>query len=75
MCVLWNKKEREGEGLSYSDKTLCLSVGNCRSSSNCMSSLNDGALNSYTFHTIVSTNTGLGRETERECERANMSIW
>lgn len=51
--VLWRKKEKEGEGLSYSDKTLCLSVGNCRSSSNCMSSLNDGALNSYTFHTIA----------------------
>lgn len=55
--------------LSYSDMTHMLSSANDSCSSfNCMSSLNEGMLNSYTIHTIVF-------HTGRDPGRISVAIW
>lgn len=58
--------------LSYSDMTHAMSTASdCYSSVNCMSALNDGLFNSYTFHTIAfHSDRGLERPL-----RLSVAIW
>lgn len=76
LCVysflLRTKKWQASAVLSYSDMTHAMSTASDGCSSfNCMSALNDGILNSYTFHTIAfHTGRGLGRQ-----PRLSVAIW
>lgn len=70
--LLRTKKWQASTVLSYSDMTHAMSTASDGCSSfNCTSALNDGILNSYTFHTIAfHTGRGLGRQ-----RRLSVAIW
>lgn len=66
------QKRQASAVLGYSDMTHAMSTASDGCSSfNCMSALNDGILNSYTFHTTAfHTGRSLGRQ-----PRLSVAIW